>query len=195
VTSPEPPSAPSPARRSDPGRRDRIINVTLDVIAERGVVGTTHRAVAAAADIPLGSMTYHFQGMDDLLAEAFTRHADRIAERFEARLAGAHTKAEAVQSVVDLVVVDLAESSADIVLTFELYTLAARRPALQSVTQSWMARSRLALERHFDPATAGYLDALIEGISIHRALNPIPMSVADVREAVTRITTVTHTTN
>jgi DNA-binding transcriptional regulator YbjK len=177
-----------PTRRSDPGRRDRIIDVTLDVVSERGVAGTTHRAIAAAADIPLGSMTYHFEGMDDLLAEAFTRLADRIADRFETRLAAARDEAEAVQAVVDLVTVDLASSSAEIVLTYELYTLAARRPALRSVTQNWMARSRRALEKHFDPATARYLDATIEGIAIHRALDPAPMSVADVREAITRIT-------
>lgn len=182
------PRSTSSTRRSDPGRRDRIIDVTLDVVAERGVAGTTHRAIAAAADIPLGSMTYHFEGMDDLLAVAFTRLANRIADRFEARLAEARDETEAVQAVVDLITVDLAESSADIVLTYELYTLAARRPALRSVTQGWMARSRVALERHFDAATARYLDAMIEGIALHRALNPVPMGVTDVLEAVTRIT-------
>ena len=133
-------------------------------------------------------MTYHFEGMDDLLAVAFTRLANRIADRFEARLAEARDEAEAVQAVVDLITVDLAESPADIVLTYELYTLAARRPALRSVTQGWMTRSRVALERHFDAATARYLDATIEGIAIHRALDPVPMGVADVLEAVTRIT-------
>jgi DNA-binding transcriptional regulator YbjK len=182
-------SAPAPGtRRSDPGRRDRIIDVTLDVIGERGVAGTTHRAIAAAADIPLGSMTYHFAGMDDLLAIAFTRLANRIADRFETKLSAARDQTEALDAVVELITVDLADSPADIVLTYELYTLAARRPALRSVTQNWMARSRHALETHFDAATAAYLDALIEGISIHRALDPVPMTIADVREAVRRIT-------
>ena len=48
------------ARRVDPNRRQRIIDACLDVIAERGVAGTSHRIVAEAADVPLGSMTYHF---------------------------------------------------------------------------------------------------------------------------------------
>ena len=51
--------------RYDPGRRERIIDACLDVIAEHGVAGTSHRRVAAAARVPLGSMTYHFDGMDD----------------------------------------------------------------------------------------------------------------------------------
>ncbi|MFZ2750431.1 MAG: TetR family transcriptional regulator, partial [Propioniciclava sp.] len=59
-------------RRSDPDRRARILTSALDVVAEVGVAGVSHRRVATAADIPLGSMTYHFTGMDALLEEAFT---------------------------------------------------------------------------------------------------------------------------
>jgi DNA-binding transcriptional regulator YbjK len=180
-------ATPARARRHDPERRDRIINVTLDVVAELGVAGTTHRAIARAADVPLGSMTYHFASMDDLLALAFTRLADRTADTFERRLAHASTADEARDEVVQLIMVDLAQSHGDIVLTYELYTLAARRPALRSVTQAWMARSRTALQRHFDENTARYLDALIEGVSVHRALDPEPMDIAHVREAVDRI--------
>jgi DNA-binding transcriptional regulator YbjK len=180
-------ATPARARRHDPERRDRIIDVTLDVVAELGVAGTTHRAIARAADVPLGSMTYHFASMDDLLALAFTRLADRTADTFERRLAHASTADEARDEVVQLIMVDLAQSPGDIVLTYELYTLAARRPALRSVTQAWMARSRTALQRHFDENTARYLDALIEGVSVHRALDPEPMDIAHVREAVDRI--------
>jgi DNA-binding transcriptional regulator YbjK len=51
-----------------------------------------------------------------------------------------------------------------------------------------MARSRRALERHFDPGTARMLDALVEGLSIHRALDTEPHDPAVVTEAVDRIT-------
>ncbi|MDF2847508.1 MAG: TetR family transcriptional regulator, partial [Oerskovia sp.] len=40
-------------RRVDPDRKDRIVDAALDVIAEHGVGGATHRVVAAAADVPL----------------------------------------------------------------------------------------------------------------------------------------------
>ncbi|MFT4463877.1 MAG: TetR/AcrR family transcriptional regulator [Sodalis sp. (in: enterobacteria)] len=55
------------SRRTDPDRRARIIDATLDMIAQHGVASITHRKIAAAADVPLGSMTYHFAGMQDLL--------------------------------------------------------------------------------------------------------------------------------
>ncbi|MBF4619253.1 TetR family transcriptional regulator [Clavibacter sp. VKM Ac-2873] len=174
-------------RRADPHRRDRIIDACLDVIADAGVDGTTHRRVAAAADVPLGSMTYHFDGMDDLLREAFTRFADRVAERMRRRMGSARTHEEAESAVVDVIVRDLLGTQGDLVLTHELYTLAARRPEYSTITQGWMARSRAALEEHVDPTTARMLDALVEGLSIHRALDPEPPGEAFVREAVRRI--------
>lgn len=48
------------ARRYDPERRQRIIDAAITVVGERGIAALSHRAVAAAADVPLGSTTYHF---------------------------------------------------------------------------------------------------------------------------------------
>ena len=54
----------------DAGRRDRIIDACLVVIARDGVDGTSMRRVATAAAVPLGSMTYHFTSRDDLVIGA-----------------------------------------------------------------------------------------------------------------------------
>ena len=176
-------------RRHDPNRRQRLIEVALDVIAEHGVAATTHRKVAQAADVPLGSLTYHFKGLDDLFAAAFTKLADETADGFEAALAGADGPDAAREAVVGLIAGELLGERRNSLLTYELYVLAARRPDLRRVTDTWMARSRAALERHFDPATTVMLDALIEGLSMHRALALEPMSVETVRDAVNRIVT------
>jgi DNA-binding transcriptional regulator YbjK len=178
------------ARRSDPERRDRLIDVTLDLIAENGVAGISHRRIATRADVPLGSMTYHFDGMDDLLHEAFTRFAGTIVERFEQSLGAATTPDEARAAVVALIHDDLASEGRlrDQVLSYELYTLAARQPRYRAITREWMRRSRVELERHFDPDTARRVDALIEGLSIHRVLDPEPPSRSFTEEAVARIT-------
>ncbi|ACQ80378.1 transcriptional regulator, TetR family [Beutenbergia cavernae DSM 12333] len=169
---PHPAGRPRPRpRRHDPRRRDRIVDACLDVVAADGVAGTSHRKVAAAADVPLGSMTYHFAGMTELLHAAFTRFADDVAERFERRLAPATTTAEVATAVVALITQDTFATRRDLVLTHELYTLAAREPEFRAITAAWMARSRRALEQHVDPTTARLLDALVEGLTIHRALD------------------------
>ncbi len=175
--------------QADPGRRDRIIDATLEVIAAHGVAGTSHRKVAAAAGVPLGSMTYYFDGMDDLLHEAFSRFADRVVSRFEARMAQARNPAEAVDAVVGGLLADIPEGDLEEqVVSYELYTLAARDPAFRDITEGWMARARTALEAHFDPLTARLVDALIEGLAVHRTLDRDPADVAHMIEGIRRIT-------
>ncbi|WP_406386051.1 TetR/AcrR family transcriptional regulator [Streptomyces sp. NBC_01618] len=174
--------------RIDPERRERIIDAALDLIADEGVAGVSHRKVAARAGVPLGSMTYHFQNMDELLREAFTRFAATIADVFEQRLGAAATPDEAREAVVDLVHHLSGGDQRQLVLTHELYTLAARQPAYRELTREWMRQSRRILEQHFTPATARRLDALIEGLSIHRALDTEPHDRALTAEAIARIT-------
>ncbi|MFB9627993.1 TetR/AcrR family transcriptional regulator [Nonomuraea helvata] len=185
------PTVPRPSvarrpRRHDPGRRDRLIDAALTVIAERGVAATTHREIARVADVPLGSMTYHFTSLEEVLAEAFTRHADSVARAFDERLTAARNREEATEAVIALVADDLLGSQHDLVLSVELYVAAARNPALRGVTQAWMARSRQALERHFDATTARELDALIEGLVLHSALSTDPMTPEQIRHAIHR---------
>lgn len=173
---------------ADPGRRDRIIDAALDVIAAEGVAGTSHRKVAAAASVPLGSMTYHFAGMNELLHEAFSRFADRGVERFTARMEFARTPAEARAAVVDGILADIPASGSDEqIVLYELYTLAARDPSFRDITERWMARSRAALELHFDPLTARLMDALIEGLAVHRTLDRDPAEAAHLIEGIRRI--------
>ncbi|MBB1513864.1 TetR family transcriptional regulator [Tessaracoccus sp. MC1627] len=187
-TSPTAAQGRAPHRRPDPGRRDRIIQSCLDVIAERGVAGTSHRAVAAAAGVPLGSMTYHFTGIDELLHEAFASFTRTVIDRFKHRMGAATSIDEARQAVFDLITADLLASQRELVLTHELYTLAARDPSYRALTNAWMRSSRAALEQHFDPATARLLDALIEGLTIHRALDTEPQDPALARTAIARVT-------
>ncbi|GAB2746288.1 hypothetical protein GCM10027072_48270 [Streptomyces bullii] len=124
--------------------------------------------------VPLGSMTYHFSGMDDLLREAFRHFTDHVVALFDTHLAPPADPEEARAAVADLIHALSEGSQRGLILTQELYTLAARRPAYRELTQEWMARSRVHLERHVDAATARQPDALIEGLALHRALSPVP---------------------
>ncbi|WP_405607639.1 TetR/AcrR family transcriptional regulator [Streptomyces sp. NBC_01508] len=174
---------------TDPQRRERIITATLDLIAEDGLPSVSHRKIATRAGVPLGSMTYHFGGIDQLLREAFSRFTDHIVAVFDAHLAAPADREQALEAVTDLIHTLSEGSGRDLVLTQELYTLAARRPAYRELTHEWMRRSRIHLEKHFDPDTARQLDALIEGLTLHRALAKEPHDRALTLEAVSRITT------
>lgn len=176
---------------TDPQRRERILAAALDLIAEEGVAGVSHRRIAARADVPLGSMTYHFTGIDQLLREAFTGFAEEIAAVFHRHLSHADSPKQAREAVVDLIHTLSDGPPRDLILAQELYTLAARRPEYRELPQTWMHRSRHLLERHFSSNTARQLDALIEGMTLHRALDTEPHERELTRTAVRRITTPT----
>ncbi|MCK0089242.1 TetR family transcriptional regulator [Rhodococcus sp. F64268] len=174
-------------RRYAPDRRDQIIDATLEVIATEGVAGTTARKIAARADVPLGSITYHFESMDDLLREAFTRYTTDVSGRSSARLAAATTRDEAKTAVVEVILRDLFDTPESFSITLELYNLASRRSEYRKLAQDWMARSRASFRRHFDEDESRMLDALVEGMSIHQSLDPQADARAIVRRSVERI--------
>lgn len=178
-------TARRPARR-EPGRKERIIEAAVTVLAEHGVAGTTHRLIAQAADVPLGSLTYYFTSLADLREHAFRLHANRLSARYAAYLDGVRTRESLVDAVTDLVHAQAGADARDMVVTYELYLAAMREPALRAVTEHWMRASRAALERFLDPLTARGVDALIEGLIMHNALSPVPLGREEIRTIVAR---------
>lgn len=158
------------------------------MIAEAGVAGVSHRKVADAADVPLGSMTYHFTGMEELLHEAFSRFAHVAGETMNRAIEAAADADATVAAIMEVMTSVVFSSGRDLVLTLELYTLAARDPAYRDITNAWMTRSRRALEKYFDPTTARILDALIEGFTIHRALDNAAIPEESIVAAIQRAT-------
>jgi AcrR family transcriptional regulator len=56
-------------------RKTIILNAVIKLLAEKGLDGVTHRAVDAAAELPLGTTSYHFSRKTLLLVAA----ADHLA--------------------------------------------------------------------------------------------------------------------
>lgn len=168
-------------RRHDPDRRGRILQAALDVVAEHGVARTTHRLIAARADVPLGSLTYHFAGLDDLLAEAFALHAERMVVLYAAHFAEVGNREQFVDAVTELIHGNASATPSDWTIAYELYLAALRQPALRAVTETWMRGSRDVLERHVDPVTARAVDALIEGLVLHQTLSTTGLTREQVR--------------
>jgi DNA-binding transcriptional regulator YbjK len=177
-----------PARRA-PGRKELIIEAAVGVLAEHGVAGTTHRLVAQAADVPLGSLTYYFTSLADLREQAFRWHARRLSDRYAAFFDAVATREDLLDAVTDLIHRQIGADARDMVLAYELYLAAMREPALRAVTEDWMHTSRAVLERFLDPVTARGVDALVEGLIMHNALSPTPLGRDEIRTIVARTMT------
>lgn len=67
--------------------RHKILEATLNVIAQYGVRGTTHRAVAKEAGVQLSLTTYYFRDLNELISLAFQVFMERdygaLAEQWE----------------------------------------------------------------------------------------------------------------
>lgn len=181
-TKPEP--TPRAARRIDPERKARILSATVDVLAEHGVAGTTHRRIAAQAGVPLAALTYHFASLADLLAQGFGWYTAAQSVRFAAHFEHVASHEQLVEALVDIVIGDPADGSA--VVGFELHLAALRDPSLRTIIQSWTQASREVLGRFTDPDSAADLDALLEGLILHRLLAPAPISRDRARATVLR---------
>jgi DNA-binding transcriptional regulator YbjK len=169
---------------NDPGRKERILDAALDVIAEGGVHTTTHRRIAARAQVPLGSLTYYFDGMADLLAQAFARLSDTMSQLYRRTLQSAASTAEAEAAVVELICGPAYATERDMTLIFEMYAYANHNESVSATTRTWLERSRDSLALHFTPGVSRALDALIEGWPMHRAFDEAPLDRRLVTETV-----------
>ncbi|MFD5201053.1 TetR/AcrR family transcriptional regulator [Streptomyces sp. NPDC058375] len=163
------------ARRYDPERRTRILDAALAVIATDGIAGLSHRTVAAEADVPLGSTTYHFASLDELLVAALRRCNENFvqalrssglfAEEGDGEWGGA---AETVlaEELTRLLDGWFAGERGAIELEYELYLAALRRPALRPVAAEWTEEAVELLSRRTDPETARALVALMDGVCL-----------------------------
>jgi DNA-binding transcriptional regulator YbjK len=122
---------------TDPDRREKIADAAIRVVAERGVEGVTHRAVAAAAGVPLGSTTYHFATLDDLLVVALRTAADHNVGRLRAWARELPADADLAGALADLVMRGLTEERAQTIVEYELYVAALHRPSLRRVSTGW----------------------------------------------------------
>jgi DNA-binding transcriptional regulator YbjK len=175
-------------RRFDPKRKDRIVEAALSVIAEDGVSGTSLRKIAARADVPLGSMTYHFADMQDLLQTAFGLFARRSLTRLQNRLDQISGTDEASQAILEMIRDDSTENPPhNLTLAGEFQAMVIRDPSCRKLAQDWIMTSTRVLERYFDPPTAGIMEVLIHGFTLRESiLTPSP-AAALAEDAIRRL--------
>lgn len=127
--------------------RDRILEAALRLIGERGVGAVTNRAVAKAAGVSLGSLTYHFPSQSDLLREALQTFVDAEIARITARIAtlrDANPTPDQAADEVEKAIAEFARGPEQIA-NLELHLHAARDPEVQATSaRSVEAYDRLA---------------------------------------------------
>lgn len=150
-------------------RRQAILDATLQVIAAGGVHAVTHRAVAAAAGVPLASTTYHFDSKDQLVTETLALVIDRsvaLAAEFSTDPPG--DLAGLVERLTTMTQAQLRDTEAPLAAQFELMLEAGRRPELRPLAERWDrayagCMNRLVAAAGLEPAAGPALTTLLEG--------------------------------
>ncbi|MBP0459393.1 TetR/AcrR family transcriptional regulator [Streptomyces montanisoli] len=174
-------------RRYDPDRRQRIIDAAIRVVGRNGIAGLSHRTVAAEADVPLGSTTYHFASLDELLTAALRQANEGFAALIRDGGALADPSSDVAEELARLTGVWLAGERTGVELEYELYLAALRRPALRPVAAEWTDAVSDILSAHTDPTTARALVALLDGICLQVLLTGAEYDERYAREMLARV--------
>ena len=78
------PIRPATHRASGRARRAALLDAAVEVIAEQGVAGPTHRSIAARAGMSTSTTSYFFSSLDQLIAAALHVVGERIVQRVDA---------------------------------------------------------------------------------------------------------------
>ncbi|MER6029188.1 TetR family transcriptional regulator [Streptomyces sp. NPDC001851] len=174
-------------RRYDPDRRRRLIDAAIRVVGRDGIAGLSHRSVAAEADVPLGSTTYHFATLEDLLVAALRQANENFAGVLAERLPEQDDSGDLAGDLADALGEWLGGDRTGVELECELYLAALRRPALRPVAAEWTEGAAALLGRRTDPVTARALLALMDGICLQVLLTGGSYDAEYARAALARL--------
>lgn len=176
-------------RRFDPERRQRIIDAAIRVVERKGIAALSHRVVAAEADVPLGSTTYHFATLDDLLIAALRQinsEPGGLYEEWARNLEGVGPLADRIVGLIEAYVAEERRGRGR--LEYELYLAALRRDALRPVAAECLDAMVEVLGRHTrDVATARMVVAAMDGLMLQQLLTGRRLERAEMRAALARV--------
>ncbi|MFD2840472.1 TetR/AcrR family transcriptional regulator [Populibacterium corticicola] len=152
-------------------KRERILDATLDLVAQSGLTGATYRTIAVESGVPLGSMTYYFSSREELLFAAFQRFTHISFARMKE--AAAPNDRNLVDSLTQLILTETtSERLRDRILLAELYVLSYREQRYAELTREWMKRAHEVIAEANPLVSPRALDAAQEGLTIQRHFMP-----------------------
>ncbi len=134
----------------------------------------THRLIARRAGVPLGSTTYYFPTLADLVEAAMSQVAASSradVDTARAALQAADDPAAALRRFVE----DFLDDRPRAVVEYELYLAAARSEQLKPIARIWLDGLRATLAELTGDGSARALAALIDGLLVQALVTGEPL--------------------
>ncbi|MDQ6835729.1 MAG: TetR/AcrR family transcriptional regulator [Actinomycetota bacterium] len=170
-----------------PGEKaTRIVEAMRASVAARGIAGSTFDHVAREAGVSRGLLHYHFQTKEKLLVEVVRRESQVRGELLHQAVAGARGADDLIDALVRSFEDLMADGSSEVVMFYELLTLAQRNAEIASeLAQLSRALRQQLAEALRSGSAAGvfelraapddvacFLLALADGVMIRRMSEP-----------------------
>jgi DNA-binding transcriptional regulator YbjK len=160
--------SPAEKRPRDPQRPARIVAAAREIIRSEGVMAVSHRRVAEVAGVPLGSTTYYFATIEDLLRQAIEEDIEAFRTRVNAELDATRDGAP-TERMLHLIGAEAAQNDvrrAD----YQLYLVALLRPELLPCARAWSDTVIDLFARIVPRPTAIAVAALLDGYALREAI-------------------------
>jgi AcrR family transcriptional regulator len=190
------PQKAHPRRRHPPEvRRRLILEAARQCILARGLAATTVREIATLADVSIGTITYHFESVDEILAEVLRDSSQRFTERVMHEAFMLTGALEWLEFLIDTDLPDDDASTAQFRLWLEYWARAIHDPQLAIVHSERHSFERGVIEQiiaegvasgEFAQATdasavAAEFLGLLEGLGLQVCLGDVQMPVETAR--------------
>ena len=170
-------------------KREQILDAAVRVFGTGGSGAVTHRAVAAAAGVPLGSTTYYFTDRDDLLLQTMAHARATESDRLHAMVDGVEGAIDVDRSVELLTAMFFDKTTADPLYDlalFEMFMEATRNVTVRAESRAWSEMIGELTERVLPPsdptlsrpAVVQIVACLIDGLMLE-AVSNVEFEVAD----------------
>ncbi|MFD3685310.1 TetR/AcrR family transcriptional regulator [Nocardiopsis sp. NPDC058631] len=152
-------------------RRRLLLDATMRLVEREGVAAVSQRRVAAEAGVPPSTVTYYYAAVDDLLVDTLTRVNDTYVEAMEALPRDADP---ALRGLAELIAgAGSGDGRTSAVAEYELFLLAARRPALRPQIDRWNRAVDAFLAPHLpDPGDREAASATVDGLFVRACTDP-----------------------
>ncbi|MCM6775922.1 TetR family transcriptional regulator [Nocardia sp. CDC159] len=149
--------------RTNPERRQALLDASIEVLARDGARGLTFRAVDKEAGVPAGTASNYFPNRDELLVQVGHRYYERLVpgEDTMAKLHGPRSR-ETITELMTEVVERVSQFRTGYLAVLELRLEATRRPELQALlTERVRADLEFNIRNHLDHGMPGDEDTVV----------------------------------
>lgn len=166
---------------NDKDRRKRILDAAYQILLEDGLSAITARSIARRAEVQVGSVSYYFASMKDLLlmiSERLTKDGLEILKQWAATCS---TKT-IINDVAHLIFQQTTTNRNWAMSSFELYVKGLRDNDFQNISSKNLAALRDVLARFVPYEEAWVLGALADGLILSSLMDREELSVEEIRQ-------------